>query len=189
MVFPLHRRDSDKSDRSSISRLRLNGNNSGGRGKKVLVYDLDDSRTTKMPRSQLDTRCREAPESIHQIPISAYNKSVAVELSDPLNMRPKEWYASVHLSPSVRIQRLFGRFDTLYITAGWFLGGLPKACAQGPNYTLWIRVNCQAFGVGCGGVHQGPIEPHRLDSMVLERLFQQNSSGQIGRVYHHNPEQ
>lgn len=118
MVFPLHRRDSDKSDRSSISRLHLNGNNSGGRGKKVLVYDLDDSRTTKMPRSQLDTRCREAPESIHQIPISAYNKSVAVELSDPLNMRPKEWYASVHLSPSVRIQRLFGRFDTLYITAG-----------------------------------------------------------------------
>ncbi|OCL01134.1 uncharacterized protein K441DRAFT_672678 [Cenococcum geophilum 1.58] len=166
MVFPLHRRDSDKSDRSSISRLRLNGNNSGGRGKKVLVYDLDDSRTTKMPRSQLDTRCRapssEAPESIHQIPISAYNKSVAVELSDPLNMRPKEWLIFGRIAESMCAGSQLHTVDSC---------GLPG---------FWHRVRGSALR---------PKRAAQADSMVLERPFQQNSSGRIDQVYHHNPEQ
>lgn len=48
--------------------------------------------------------------------IKRFDKSVDIEFSDPTNLRPTEWFASVHLSPSVRLQRLVGRYDTLYVT-------------------------------------------------------------------------
>ena len=104
--------------------------------RKVLVHELNGNQTMLMRESELNMRnfsefpfeCSivfhhfdgnlDSAGLLSRIPIPICKELIEIELAmgDTANTRSLEWYASVHLKSSVRLQRLFGRYKSLYVT-------------------------------------------------------------------------
>jgi len=86
---------------------------------EVLVFDIERSQTKKMPKSELDAKVALDPKNVQSIKIPVRKSQVPIWLGD-VSMDPKQqreqWFASVYIPPSIRFQRFFGRWDTLYVT-------------------------------------------------------------------------
>jgi hypothetical protein len=109
---------------------------------EVLVFDIERGQTKRMPKSELDAKVASKfvakcmgfreyesegltmlavdPKNVQSIRIPISKSQIPIWLGD-ISKDPQQegqqWFASVYIPPSIRLQRVFGRYDTLYVTS------------------------------------------------------------------------